>query len=321
MLAKQILTAIVAVDYNWAIGCKGQLLVKLPKDLAFFKEHSLNKNLILGSKTLKSFPKSLTLPERQHFVFTKEPDILRKSYIRLLNTDKSSSNRFFPFFVSGLDSLEISLLNYTKSNLSSNNPDNISNFLISVINKIFPLLSFDNILGNKDFLDDILILNNNLLIGGESIYKLLLDDCDFVLLTKINYIFSEADSYFPDLDSHLTFKILARWEKVMEDNGFSHQCFLYYNQNSALLPSLKKILKLLLDVWKPYLLETQWQFLNVFLVDDNFLYFLILSLIKYFVLSDNDRAEDKAGIENNMTDLIRKLIITYQQDFDNFFKT
>ena len=36
-------------------------------------------------------------------------------------------------------------------------------------------------------------------IGGETIYKQLLDDCDVAHITKIDYAF-EADAYFPNLD-------------------------------------------------------------------------------------------------------------------------
>ena len=37
------------------------------------------------------------------------------------------------------------------------------------------------------------------MIGGETIYKQLLDDCDVAHITKIDYAF-EADAYFPNLD-------------------------------------------------------------------------------------------------------------------------
>ncbi len=36
-------------------------------------------------------------------------------------------------------------------------------------------------------------------IGGESIYRQLLDECDVAHITKIDYAF-EADAYFPNLD-------------------------------------------------------------------------------------------------------------------------
>lgn len=43
-------------------------------------------------------------------------------------------------------------------------------------------------------------------IGGETIYKQLLDDCDVAHITKIDYAF-EADAYFPNLDEMPEWKI------------------------------------------------------------------------------------------------------------------
>ena len=43
-------------------------------------------------------------------------------------------------------------------------------------------------------------------IGGETIYKQLLDDCDVAHITKIDYAF-EADAYFPNLDAMPEWKI------------------------------------------------------------------------------------------------------------------
>lgn len=46
-------------------------------------------------------------------------------------------------------------------------------------------------------------------IGGETIYKQLLDDCDVAHITKIDYAF-EADAYFPNLDEMPEWKITLR---------------------------------------------------------------------------------------------------------------
>ena len=47
--------AIVAVDENWAIGCRGQLLFRISADLKRFKELTLGRPVILGRKTLSTF--------------------------------------------------------------------------------------------------------------------------------------------------------------------------------------------------------------------------------------------------------------------------
>ena len=46
--------AIVAVDKNWGIGKKNDLLFSLPKDMEFFRKTTLNKVVVMGSNTLKS---------------------------------------------------------------------------------------------------------------------------------------------------------------------------------------------------------------------------------------------------------------------------
>lgn len=60
--------AIVAVDKNWGIGKKNDLLFSLPADMAYFREKTLNKVVIMGSNTLKSFPGGRPLKNRTNIV-------------------------------------------------------------------------------------------------------------------------------------------------------------------------------------------------------------------------------------------------------------
>ena len=60
---------IACVDTNWGIGYKGELFVKIKEDLAFFKEKTLNKTIIMGNETFKSLP--CILPNRKHIVLSK----------------------------------------------------------------------------------------------------------------------------------------------------------------------------------------------------------------------------------------------------------
>ncbi len=60
--------AIVAVDKNWGIGKKNDLLFSLPEDMKFFREKTLNKVVIMGSNTLKSFPGGNPLKNRTNIV-------------------------------------------------------------------------------------------------------------------------------------------------------------------------------------------------------------------------------------------------------------
>lgn len=50
---------IVAVDKNWGIGYKGDLLTKIPEDLRRFKELTYRKIVVMGRKTYESLPKHL----------------------------------------------------------------------------------------------------------------------------------------------------------------------------------------------------------------------------------------------------------------------
>ncbi len=60
--------AIVAVDKNWGIGKKNDLLFELPEDMKFFRKTTLNKVVIMGSNTLKSFPGGNPLKNRTNIV-------------------------------------------------------------------------------------------------------------------------------------------------------------------------------------------------------------------------------------------------------------
>lgn len=66
--------AVVAADKNWAIGHKGDLLVKIPNDMKFFRKLTTGNVIVMGRKTLESFPNAQPLPNRVNIVMTKNPD-------------------------------------------------------------------------------------------------------------------------------------------------------------------------------------------------------------------------------------------------------
>lgn len=49
-------------------------------------------------------------------------------------------------------------------------------------------------------------------IGGETIYRQLLDECDTAHVTKIDYAY-DADTYFPNLDENQDWEITADSEE------------------------------------------------------------------------------------------------------------
>lgn len=68
------MNAIVVVDNNWAIGRNGALLVHLPGDLKYYKEKTTGNVIVVGRKTLESFPGGKPLPNRTNIVITRNPD-------------------------------------------------------------------------------------------------------------------------------------------------------------------------------------------------------------------------------------------------------
>ncbi len=65
---------IVAVDNNWAIGNKGDLLVSIPEDHKFFRQTTMGGVVILGRKTLAGFPNGLPLAGRDNIILSRNPD-------------------------------------------------------------------------------------------------------------------------------------------------------------------------------------------------------------------------------------------------------
>lgn len=63
---------IVAVDENWAIGHKNKLLVSIPSDMKFFRETTTGKVVLMGRKTLESFPGGQPLKNRVNIVLTRD---------------------------------------------------------------------------------------------------------------------------------------------------------------------------------------------------------------------------------------------------------
>lgn len=61
------LSLIAAVSkHDWAIGSQGSLPWSLPTDLAFFRQYTMGKTIIMGRKTAASLPKAL--PGRTNIV-------------------------------------------------------------------------------------------------------------------------------------------------------------------------------------------------------------------------------------------------------------
>ncbi len=64
---------IVAADKNWGIGNRGDLLVRIPADHRMFRQETVGKVVVLGRKTMDTFPGGRPLKDRTNIVLTKNP--------------------------------------------------------------------------------------------------------------------------------------------------------------------------------------------------------------------------------------------------------
>ena len=148
--------AIVAADNKWGIGYQNKLLASIPSDMKFFRQTTTGKVVVMGRKTLESFPNGLPLKNRVNIVLTKNRNYDVKDAV-IVHSEKE-------------------LLEELKKYNS----------------------------------DDIFV------IGGESIYKMMLPYLDLIYVTKIDRTF-QADTFFPDLDA------MEEWE--MTEEGEEQTCF------------------------------------------------------------------------------------------------
>ena len=71
---ERIVQLIAAVDRNWAIGRDGDQLAYLTADLKRFKALTTAHTVILGRRTLATFPGGRPLPGRRNLVLSGKPD-------------------------------------------------------------------------------------------------------------------------------------------------------------------------------------------------------------------------------------------------------
>lgn len=150
------MNVIAAVDANWAIGNKNRLLTSIPADMKFFREKTTGHVVVMGRKTLESFPNGLPLKNRINIVLT--------------------ANRSYK--------AKDAVIVHTKEEL------------------LEELKKYDS----KELY----------VIGGGSIYEMLLPYCDTAYITKIDHAYA-ADTYFPNLDQ------MDEWE--MTDVSEEQTCF------------------------------------------------------------------------------------------------
>lgn len=146
---------IAAADQNWAIGKDGDQLAYIPADLKRFQTLTMGHPVILGRKTLATFPGGRPLKGRRNLILSRSG-----------------------FQAEGAE--------------------------------VYPNL--DELLEHAP--------EDSFVIGGASVYALLLDRCDTAHITRIEAQFP-ADVWFPDLDKR------ADWALTGEEGPHQFEGLTY----------------------------------------------------------------------------------------------
>ena len=81
--------AIAAVDKNWGIGNKGQLLISLPEDQkGVFRKFTAGHTVVFGRKTLETFPGQRLLPNRVNVILSRNFDFQKEGAVILHSVDE-----------------------------------------------------------------------------------------------------------------------------------------------------------------------------------------------------------------------------------------
>lgn len=106
---------IVAIDEKNGIGKNNNLLTHIPEDMKFFKEKTTGNVVIMGRKTLESFPNKKPLPNRVNIVITGDKEYKVNGAIVVSSIDEaiSKANKFEKeIFVIGGASIYRQMLEY-----------------------------------------------------------------------------------------------------------------------------------------------------------------------------------------------------------------
>ena len=152
-----MLSTIVAVAKNNAIGKDNKLIWHLPEDLKRFKKITSGKVIIMGRKTFESLGR--VLPNRKHIILCNDMEM------------------------------------------------NIENENVEVLDDISKLDKYIN----SD--------EECFVIGGATIYKLLMPYANKMYITKINQSF-EGDVWFPEIKEDM-------WKEISKEKGIKNEANPY----------------------------------------------------------------------------------------------
>lgn len=73
--------AIVNVTPQWGIGSEDRLLVHIRSDMRRFRAITTGNTIIIGRKTLDTFPNGKPLQNRENIILTRDPDFLAENAV------------------------------------------------------------------------------------------------------------------------------------------------------------------------------------------------------------------------------------------------
>lgn len=82
------MNVIAAVDNNWAIGYRNSLLVRIPRDQQMFREMTEGKVIIIGRKTLETFPQKQPLKNRVNIILSRNKEYTVKDAVVVHSADE-----------------------------------------------------------------------------------------------------------------------------------------------------------------------------------------------------------------------------------------
>jgi len=106
---------IVAADKNWAIGKDNKMMWSIPADMRFFRETTKGNVVIMGRKTLESFPQGQPLKNRVNIVVTRNPGYKVKDAVIVHSVEeavKKAAEYEGEIFVIGGESIYREMLPY-----------------------------------------------------------------------------------------------------------------------------------------------------------------------------------------------------------------
>lgn len=82
------MNVIAAVDNNWAIGYRNSLLVRIPRDQQMFREMTEGKVIVIGRKTLETFPQKQPLKNRVNIILSRNKEYTVKDAVVVHSADE-----------------------------------------------------------------------------------------------------------------------------------------------------------------------------------------------------------------------------------------